>query len=199
MKGCELVGLLRRKLLMVFLTLTVFMLGISSHINATDDDALHEVDSTTSSIFSNAYFSDVKFGTWFYVPVQNLYARKVVNGYENGKFLPNNSITRAEAIKIIANSYAGSLGNSSGMPFNDISGHWAQKEIIWAYNMGIVNGTGNGKFSPDNKITRQDFAVMAFRYCDKAEKFNLPTDISQSNFKDHNSIASYAITSVYRL
>ncbi len=178
----------------------VVILGNSSYTYAEeDDDALHESDSSVSSIFSSAYFSDVRFDTWYYIPVQNLYARKVVNGYENGKFLPNNSITRAEAIKIMANSYAGSLGNTSSMPFNDIGSHWAQKEIVWAYNMGIVNGTGNGMFSPDDNVTRQDFAVMAFRYCDNAEKFWLPTNINQSNFKDHSSIASYATTSVYRL
>ena len=44
--------------------------------------------------------------------------------------------------------------------FNDIGGHWAEKEIIKAKENGIVNGDGTGKFRPNDTVTRAEFVKM---------------------------------------
>lgn len=51
----------------------------------------------------------------------------------------------------------------STMPFNDISGHYAEKEINDLLSMGIVQGDGNGNFKPNDPITRADVAIMIRR------------------------------------
>lgn len=45
-------------------------------------------------------------------------------------------------------------------PFSDISGHWAEQEILSAYDNSIVHGLGDGTFCPDNKVTRAEFVTM---------------------------------------
>lgn len=45
-------------------------------------------------------------------------------------------------------------------PFRDISGHWAEQEILSAYNNSIVNGMGDGTFCPDKNVTRAEFITM---------------------------------------
>ncbi|REJ17989.1 MAG: hypothetical protein C6W59_06410 [Paenibacillaceae bacterium] len=45
-------------------------------------------------------------------------------------------------------------------PFADIAGHWAEADIQWAYERGIVNGIGNGKFDPAGITTEEQFLKM---------------------------------------
>lgn len=45
-------------------------------------------------------------------------------------------------------------------PFSDIAGHWAEQEILSAYDNSIVHGMGDGTFCPDNKVTRAEFVTM---------------------------------------
>ena len=167
-----------------------------------DDDAIHVSginDTTYLSIFNTGTFSDVSITKWYYYYVQDISQRGIIYGDSNNTFGPDNNLTRAEAVTILSRSFAGSLGSTSNTPFNDISGHWARNAIVWAYNMGIVGGTGNGNFSPDSYVTRQDFAVMIVRYCINAEIFTLPTITAKTTFADDATIASYAKDSVYKL
>ena len=46
------------------------------------------------------------------------------------------------------------------MKFKDCEGHYAEKHINELYEMGVVNGDGNGNFRPNDKITRADVAIM---------------------------------------
>ncbi len=48
-------------------------------------------------------------------------------------------------------------------PFVDIHGHWAEAEIIAAYNAGLVNGIGGGYFAPDSTVNRASFVTMLYR------------------------------------
>ena len=44
--------------------------------------------------------------------------------------------------------------------FTDVTGHWAEEEINFAYEIGMINGDGDGKFRPDDTITRAEFVKM---------------------------------------
>lgn len=49
--------------------------------------------------------------------------------------------------------------------FTDISGHWAEEYVTAAYNDGLVEGDGTGKFNPDASVTRAEFLKMAMDAC----------------------------------
>lgn len=72
------------------------------------------------------------------------------------------NITRAEAVALIfrIHHYNGAFTQEYPMVFSDISGHWAETELIYAYKLKIVEGVGNGKFEPDRIVTGREFAKM---------------------------------------
>ncbi|MBE6932667.1 MAG: hypothetical protein E7464_04745, partial [Ruminococcaceae bacterium] len=106
-------------------------------------------------------FSDVNEGMWFNAAVSTMAAMGIVNGTPDGTFQPHKNITRAEFAAIAARFDTN--GNTTGVSFSDIYGHWAQKEINIAANNGWVLGYVNGEFKPDQDISRAEAMAMVNR------------------------------------
>ncbi len=71
--------------------------------------------------------------------------------------------------------------------FNDLDNHaWAYEAIESLYNMGVINGKGNNKFAPDERITREQLAKML------CIAFNVETDENENIFEDVEENAWYA-------
>ena len=97
--------------------------------------------------------------------VATLVSLGVVNGRTDGSFDPNGIVTRAEMAKMIAICLNGGkdplLGsNSTTTKFTDTKGHWAEPYIAYCYNLGIVDGLGDGTFAPDRAVTGTEAAKM---------------------------------------
>lgn len=97
--------------------------------------------------------------------VEMLSALGVINGYTDGSFKPNDTITRAEAAKMIYTIWNGGNDDASAFEgksvFTDVyAGHWAEGYINFCYTNGIINGKGDGKFAPDDKVTGTELAKM---------------------------------------
>lgn len=106
-------------------------------------------------------FTDVQKGMWFNTAVSTMEAMGIVNGYEDGTFRPNDSITRAEFAAIAARFDEN--GNPYGRPFADIFDHWAEAEICTAYNNGWILGYEDGSFKPDQYIVRSEAMTLINR------------------------------------
>ena len=94
-----------------------------------------------------------------------LTALGVIDGYEDGTFRPEATITRAEAAKMIFTIWNGGNDNASAFVgksvFTDVySGHWAEGYINFCYANGIVAGKSTTKFAPDDKVTGTELAKM---------------------------------------
>ncbi len=91
-------------------------------------------------------------------------ALNIINGYTDGSFKPEGTITRAEACKMICVALNGGkepvLGTSATATFTDIKGHWAEGYIEYCVSEGIVAGIGGGKFAPNATVTGSQFAKM---------------------------------------
>ncbi|MBU7006072.1 S-layer homology domain-containing protein [Phosphitispora fastidiosa] len=101
-------------------------------------------------------------------------------------------ITRQEFCTIVVKLYeklSGKTAAAGSSPFSDT----ADPEIIKAYQLGIVKGTGVGKFSPGWNITRQEICVMIFRALDVAVPGLDKTPGNDFPFSDQKMIASWAI------
>ena len=120
------------------------------------DDATREQYMTKENSFA-----DVEKGMWFNTAVSTMAAMGIVNGYPDGNFHPNANITRAEFAAIAARF--DSSGNTTGVSFNDIYGHWAQKEINLAYNNGWILGYEDGTFKPNQNIIRAEAMTLINR------------------------------------
>ena len=114
-------------------------------------------------------FSDVVRGDWFNTYVATLEnAGVIVDTRTNGKFRPNEAITRAELAAMLAQfADIKSAANS----FNDVSvRHWASDEIAVCAKMGWINGYPDGSFRPDATITRAEMMAMINRALDRTPK-----------------------------
>ena len=114
-------------------------------------------------------FSDVVRGDWFNLYVATLEnADVIVDTRTNGKFRPNEAITRAELAAMLAQfADIKSAANS----FNDVSArHWASDEIAVCAKMGWINGYPDGSFRPDATITRAEMMAMINRALDRTPK-----------------------------
>ena len=107
-------------------------------------------------------FSDVAQDNAHYQAIYNLVNRGVLNGYEDGTFKPDNTITRAEFAKVIMVSELGDANISASLVanFSDTNGHWASRYIAAAVNAGIINGYPEGTFKPDNTVTYAEAVKM---------------------------------------
>lgn len=111
---------------------------------------------------SNSSFVDTS-GHYAEKHIKKLVDYGIVNGYGDGTFKPDNSVTRAEFAMMIANSLEKACGQMINMvsAFTDVAGHWAEQAINKLITCGIVNGFVDKTFKPDQPITRGQAAIMA--------------------------------------
>ncbi|QIB27704.1 S-layer homology domain-containing protein [Caloranaerobacter azorensis] len=110
--------------------------------------------------------SDVE-GTKYEDAVARLTALGVLNGYPDGTFRPNNSITRAEftaAVIRTLNLKAAADAAKGATQFTDVpADHWASGYINIASKLGYVNGMGDGTFAPNAPVTYEQAVTLIMR------------------------------------
>lgn len=130
-------------------------------------------------------FPDVSNTGWYIKAVEYVCTNGLMTGYSNGKFGPNNTLTRAQFAQIIYNKEGRPQADSG--KFTDVTTGWYADAVNWAAAEGIVAGVGGGKFAPDRPITRQDLAVMLWRYAGNPEPRKNALD-----FSDAGKVSGYA-------
>lgn len=107
------------------------------------------------------------------VAVRKMAGLGVVNGYSDGTFRPNDTLTRAQAAAIVSR-LAAALDKPmpEGSPaFTDVpAGHWAEKSIAACYGAGIMQGTSASTFRPDDPYTVEQSAAVIMRLYDYARQ-----------------------------
>ena len=136
-------------------------------------------------------FRDVSPAAWYADAVDYAVSNELMNGVGNGKFDPNGSMTRAMLVTVLWR-YAGSPTEGTN-GFSDVpNGDWYTQAVAWASKNGVVNGVGNGRFDPNGKITREQIAVILFRYA-KQQGIYVGKRGSFGRFADANKVNSYAV------
>lgn len=104
--------------------------------------------------YDNPLFNDVDEDAWYANIVAFAYQEGLASGYENHLFKPEATITRAEASQIVYNMRTYPMGTKS---FSDVkSDSWMQPAISSMATTGILDGYADGRFKPDNNITRAE-------------------------------------------
>lgn len=120
-----------------------------------------------STNLNSKIFEDVNEGDYYYNYVNNMAHNKIVNGYNNGLFMPHNNITREESLVIIHNlSKEGYIVLPDKTPkhINDLdkASVWTLPSINYCLDKGVVKGDNKGKLNPKNYITRAEFATIIY-------------------------------------
>ncbi|WP_238178037.1 InlB B-repeat-containing protein [Paenibacillus contaminans] len=132
-------------------------------------------------------FSDTA-GHWAEATIQQAVQQGVVDGYPDGTFKPDATISRAEFAMLLMNALKPS-GAGAELSFTDERdiASWAKKAIAQAVQAGIVSGYDDGSFRPAASISRAELAVMIAR----AAGANLSAN-EASGFADENEIPDWA-------
>lgn len=109
-------------------------------------------------------FSDLDTGKWYHEAVDYVLQNGLMSGYGSGLFGPNDTLSRAQFAQIIYNR-EGRPAATGGNAFLDVASNaWYAPAAAWAAANGIVSGYGDGRFGPNDNITREQLAVMLWRY-----------------------------------
>ncbi len=106
-------------------------------------------------------YPDVSAGAWYNKAVATLSRMGILSGYEDGRFRPNATVTRAEFAAMAARF--DTEAKPVDTPFTDLTGCWAADEIAKAYGKGWVNGYGDNTFRPNGPITRAEAVTLINR------------------------------------
>ncbi|MEB9686418.1 S-layer homology domain-containing protein [Bacillus anthracis] len=129
-------------------------------------------------------FNDVPANHWSTKAIYDLANRKVVAGYGNNIFGFGDNVTRGQVARMIyAYVKPADADASFKNPFTDIKGHMFEKEILALAKAGLVSGYGEGKYGPDDILTREQMAQVltnAFKF--KATKTTSFTDVDKNSW-----------------
>ena len=146
-------------------------------------------------------FTDVKSGSWYEAAV--LYAR--ANGFFDGTsattFEPDGPMTRAMFVTVLGRMAGVEAADYAGATdFSDVAeGTWYAPFVKWAARYGITTGTGNGKFSPDGRITREEMAVFFVRYFETFDAMPKADTTVTTKPADLDEVSSWAQDAVLKL
>lgn len=145
-------------------------------------------------------FKDVIPGDPYYGSVwyANNHDPLLMNGVSADSFDPKGNLTRA-AIVTVLYRLEGSPATAAASEFNDVpANQWYSDAVAWAVKYGITNGYGDGRFGPDDPITREQLAVFLYRYA-KSRNIIVPAygKLPQSDASKIDSWALDAMTWAY--
>ena len=122
-------------------------------------------------------FIDVAPNAWYKDAVQYAYAGGLMTGVSADAFAPEQTTTRAMIVSILARLEGVTSAQAAG--FADVSDEWYATAVNWAASAGVVSGTGDGNFSPNAAITREQLAAMLMNYSAwKGEDVSARADLS---------------------
>lgn len=123
----------------------------------------------TKSVSYKKAFDDVSEDSWYAIVVSDAYTKKLIKG-DNGKFNPDDSITREQMAKMLIDMLEYIKGEkfdeASEAEFsdNDEISEWAEEYINKAVANGLMNGTPENKFEPKKNATRAEAAAVLLRF-----------------------------------
>ena len=151
-----------------------------------------EVEETAiakTEVCAAAAYKDLDRTDWYHEEVEFALANGLMNGVGNDNFDPNGNLTRAMLVTVLYRYEGAPSVEGLENPFKDVpANEWYTDAVIWAAANDIVNGTGDGEFSPEDDITREQVATIFHRYNKAPEgKGDL------SAFPDADTVSAYAV------
>ena len=144
-------------------------------------------------VTNSTTFPDIK-NHWARKFIEALATRRILNGYPDGNFRPNNSVTRAEFAAIITSTFDQIPKGREYIPFVDVpESHWAFSAIKKSYEKVFITGFPNREFRPKNRITRANALVsiisgLGFTETVERDLLNRLPEF----YRDYNQIPDYA-------
>ncbi len=170
--------------------------GLGSWNNAetekTDEEHTDEIASDNE--IQETLFADVTKEDWYYESVKYVYENKLMQGTGNG-FEPESKMTRAMLVTVLYRM-ANPENTENTHSFSDVpEGRWYSDAVAWASSNEIVSGVGENRFAPDEDITREQMALIIYRFAK-----HLGVDVTDASnlegFTDMKDISDWALDAI---
>lgn len=140
----------------------------------------------TNCLFDTA-FTDVAPSAWYADAIDYVSTNNIMVGTDVDIFSPDVVMTRAMVVQTLYNR-AGHPSVSGNPAFTDVSkGDWCYDAVQWAQANGVAAGVGNGKFNPNGRVSREQFAQFLYNNAKTPSVTG-----SLSKFPDAGSVSSWA-------
>lgn len=158
-------------------------------------EAKAAVDAVKTAEEMKVPYEDVKSRRWYYDAVSYCYQNHLMNGVSETAFAPCENLTRAQ-FAVILYRMAGEPELLAETSFQDVTGtEWYAKAVLWAANAGVVSGYADGTYGADDPITREQIAVMMYRYGQYLQE-DTSVEGQMPEFADKDQMGSYAADAV---
>lgn len=120
-----------------------------------------------SPVIAQGLFMDVSEVHPHFQAISFLKNEGVIEGYPDGSFKPENSVSRVEVLKFILEGIDAEIANTNSLPFTDTeNGTWYADYLQTAIYLGIVDGYPDGSFKPGNTVNKVEFLKMLINAMD---------------------------------
>ena len=153
---------------------------------------LTQAEAIPPEIAAYEQFHDLDRNAWSYDGIAYCVARGLMSGTDTHTFSPGGVTTRAQLVQVLYN-LAGEPAVTGTTPFTDLTNGWYQDAVLWAYQTGVVSGTSDTTFSPDQAVTREQIAVILMAFAAQvpgAERPTAPADLAA--FPDGAQVSGWA-------
>lgn len=148
------------------------------------------------SVFTEKTFSDVSKDDWYYSSVKYVYENNLFKGTEKG-FEPDAVMSRAMLVTVLHRLKSPEKVQEENK-FSDVEENmWYTESIKWAAENKIVNGVSDTEFNPDEKITREQLALILYRYATLCGyDTTIGENVNISSYTDLDKISDYAVDAI---
>ena len=162
--------------------------------NIENTEEFEKTDKINKKEFTDDTFFDVKVADWHYDAVKYVYENNLMNGTENG-FEPDSNMSRAMLVTVLYRIVNPEKAVGDNV-FKDVAENdWYTDAVIWASANSIVNGTSENEFEPDTDVTREQMAVIIYRFA-KLLEYDITQASDISSFEDAGKVSDFAIDAV---
>lgn len=132
-------------------------------------------------------YEDASLSAWYHDGVHYCLERGLMVGTDSTHFSPGMTASRAMIASILWRM-EGEPEAEATQPFSDVAnGRWYTRAVAWAAEAGVIKGYGEGRFGPNDPITREQLASLLWRYAGSPPAADLPL-----NFTDAGEASGYA-------
>lgn len=148
---------------------------------------------TPVTVMAAASFSDIQ-GHWGENYIHQTTDAGLIHGYPDGTFKPDQAITRAEFITILAQESGEAIDDEANTTeFKDVpQNNWARSYILWGRKNNVVSGYEDNTFRPNQTISRQEMATLLYRYIVNYRHQTVLSIQAEMTFQDENRIDGWA-------
>ena len=152
---------------------------------------LLEEDASVRLVTYTNSFADVAQDAWYADAVDFVAGRELLRGVAADRFAPNTTLSRGMLATVLCR-LEGAEGETRQSDFSDVGADaWYAQAVAWAAAEEIVVGYADGSFRPDAPITREQLAVMLYRYA-KTQGMRTGGRDTLRSFSDSGSVSDWA-------